>query len=381
MNMTEHTSNWNALIANLPGARAHALQTWEWGLVKSRYGWQAFHLLWREGSRMERWTGEAGARAVAASLVLERRIPSGGAIPSLRVLYAPRGPLLDWGDSSLRKRVLLDLRDFASSRGAIFLKIDPDVPVGVGEPGADGERACEAGREVRADLKSWGWQFSPEQIQFRNTVQIDLSPSEEELLRNMKQKTRYNVRLAGRRGVRVRVGSERDLGWLYQMYAETALRDGFTIRSEDYYRTVWGEFLYVGTAEPLIAEVDGEAVAALIVFRFDRQAWYMYGMSRDLHRDKMPNYLLQWEAMRRARASGCKVYDLWGAPDVFDEQDPMWGVYRFKQGLGGQVVQHIGAWDLPLRPQLYRFYHSILPRILDVLRRRGEAQTREALSA
>ncbi len=175
------------------------------------------------------------------------------------------------------------------------------------------------------------------------------------MLARMKQKTRYNVRLAEKKGVVLRIGTQSDLPLLYKMYAETSVRDGFVIRDEGYYRTVWETFMQpnvetfqrsnVPTCEPLIAEVDGEPVAAIFVFYFAGRAYYVYGMSRNAHREKMPTYLLQWEAMKRARARGCTVYDLWGAPEVFDESDSMWGVYRFKEGLGGQVVRTLGAWD------------------------------------
>ena len=140
------------------------------------------------------------------------------------------------------------------------------------------------------------------------------------------------------------------------MYAETSVRDGFVIRDEGYYRTVWEIFMPKPISsqspisnsfrEPLIAEVDGEPVAAIFVFYFAGRAYYVYGMSRNAHREKMPTYLLQWEAMKRAKAKGCSVYDLWGAPDVFDESDSMWGVYRFKEGLGGKVVRTLGRLGL-----------------------------------
>ncbi len=132
-------------------------------------------------------------------------------------------------------------------------------------------------------------------------------------------------------------------------------------------------------AEPLIAEVDGEPVAALFVFYFARRAYYVYGMSRDAHREKMPTYLLQWEAMKRAKARGCRAYDLWGAPEVFDESDSMWGVYRFKEGLGGKVVRTLGAWDFAPNPFWYKLYSELIPRLLDVMRSRGKAKTRQAL--
>jgi peptidoglycan pentaglycine glycine transferase (the first glycine) len=155
------------------------------------------------------------------------------------------------------------------------------------------------------------------------------------------------------------------------------VRDGFLIRSQDYYETLWRTFLQEKMMEPLIAEVDGAAVAAIMVFYFSRRAWYLQGMSRDLHREKMPNYLLQWTAIRRARERGCTSYDLWGAPNTFEESDPLWGVFRFKEALGGQVVRTIGAWDFPVQPALYTFYTRVLPRILDWMRRRGRERTRQ----
>jgi lipid II:glycine glycyltransferase (peptidoglycan interpeptide bridge formation enzyme) len=164
------------------------------------------------------------------------------------------------------------------------------------------------------------------------------------------------------------------------MYAETSVRDGFVIRSEDYYRQVWGDFHRAGMADLLIAEVDGEPVAGLILFSFGGRAWYLYGMSRDLHRDKMPNYLLQWEAMKQAKARGCRIYDLWGAPDDFNTQDSMWGVYRFKEGLGGQVIRTAGAWDYPARRILYPLYTRLLPAILSWMRRRGKERTRREVT-
>ena len=130
-------------------------------------------------------------------------------------------------------------------------------------------------------------------------------------------------------------------------------------------------------AEALIAEVDGEPVAAVIIFRFAGKAWYLYGMSRTAHRDKMPNYLLQWEAIKRAKAAGCTVYDLWGAPDEFVETDPLWGVFRFKEGLGGTVHRYLGAWDLPVNRMLYRLYTRTLPGLLDIMRKHGKASTKQ----
>lgn len=327
---------WNTALASLP--LAHVLQTWEWGQFKSRHGWTPCYSLWRDGSAPR-----------AAALVLRRQLSR---LPFC-VMYVPKGPAMDYGDAALASRVLSDLERFAHQSHAVFIKIDPDL-----EPprklGSFGE----------------GWIESSQQIQFRNTMEIDLRQSEEELLAAMHPKTRYNIRLADKRGVTVRRGTMADLELLYAMYDETAQRDRFIIRALDYYRDAWGSFIEAGLAQPLVAEVEGVPVAALILFCFAGRAYYFYGMSRDLHREKMPNHLLQWEAMRWARTQGCTVYDMWGAPDALSESDPMWGVYRFKQGFGGHFVQHIGAWDYAASRPLHWLYAVAMPRLLDVMRSR-----------
>jgi len=374
-------TTWNDLIRDLPDP--HLLQTREWAKVKAKYGWEPHYFIWSEKSDMSDTLDKSDfSDIVAAAMMLKRRIPIAGLGARLNILYIPKGPLMDWSEGALRKRVLDELQSFANAQGAIFLKIDPDVVLGTGVPENEDVIEDNNGQAVAAELERRGWLFASDQIQFRNTVMIDLSPSEDEMLACMKQKTRYNIRLAGRKSVIVRVGTKDDLPALYKMYAETSVRDGFVIRDEGYYQTVWRTFMdaKMPTCEPLIAEVDGEAVAAIFVFYFAGRAYYLYGMSREVHREKMPNYLLQWEAMRRAKAAGCHVYDLWGAPDEFDESDSMWGVFRFKQGLGGEVVRTLGAWNYTPRPFWYKMYSEILPRILDLMRFRGKSRTKQTLN-
>jgi lipid II:glycine glycyltransferase (peptidoglycan interpeptide bridge formation enzyme) len=383
--------HWNQIVASLPNS--HFLQTEEWARVKSGYGWFPIYLIWTKDGK---WKIDAGdllstfhSPIVAACLVLKRRIPIGGFGAKLCVMYAPKGPLLDWNDQPLRQRVLDDLQAFARQHGSIFLKLDPDLVTGIGIPGGENDHVSALGISVRDDLSRRGWRFSDEQIQFRNTVLIDLAESEDQILARMKQKTRYNIRLAEKKGVTVRVGTQNDFAMLYKMYAETSVRDGFVIRAENYYQTVWKTFERsnvetfkrenVPSAFPLIAEVDGEPVAAIWLFAFADRAYYVYGMSREAHREKMPNYLLQWEAIKRAKSMGCSVYDLWGAPDVFDGSDSMQGVFRFKEGLGGYVSRTLGAWDYVPNPLWYKMYTQIIPRVLDVMRHRGKAKTQQSL--
>jgi peptidoglycan pentaglycine glycine transferase (the first glycine) len=359
---------WNHLISVLPNP--HILQSAEWAEVKTRFEWQPLYKLW-DSKRGE---------TTASALVLQRSVSLKGFAARVRVLYVPKGPLLNWNNAELRGKVLDDLQTIAKSQGAIFIKIDPDVLLGTGQPGKQNTTESPLGMTLTHELQERGWQYSREQIQFRNTVLIDLSSDESELLSRMKQKTRYNINLARRKGVTVRMGDESDYRMLYQMYAETAVRDGFVIRPEAYYRTVWTTFARAGYGGPLIAEVEGEPAAGIFVFRFGRRAWYLYGMSNHRSREKMPNYLLQWEAIRQSKELGCEVYDLWGAPDDFSENDPLWGVYRFKEGLGGTVARTIGAWDFPVRPLLYRLYTQTLPRLLQVMRRRGSKKNRQQVS-
>ena len=393
------SQNWNSIISKVPNP--HFLQTYEWGQVKAKYGWSPLYAVWDADGK---WRVESDPNLlstfhspVAACLILKRQILRNGFAARLSILYLPKGPLLDWTNESLRTRVLNDLQSFAKKQGAIFLKCDPDVVLGTGVPRSAEDAEEKSGAVITSELKRRGWEYASDQIQFKNTVVIDLNPTEDELLARMKQKTRYNIRLAEKKGVSLRVGKLEDLPMLYKMYAETSVRDGFVIRDEAYYKTAWELFMknqspvsslqppitnyQLPHTEPLIAEVNNQPVAAIFVFYFAGRAYYVYGMSRDAHREKMPTYLLQWEAMKRAKARGCTDYDLWGAPDVFDESDSMWGVYRFKEGLGGKVVRTLGAWDFAPNPFWYRMYSDIMPRVLDVMRSRGRSKTKQSLGA
>jgi peptidoglycan pentaglycine glycine transferase (the first glycine) len=343
--VVEEKGRWNRAVAGLP--HAHVLQSVEWGEFKGRHGWEPSRLLLvRDGE------------PVAAASVLLRRLPRG----PWGVMYVPKGPVLDYADVELLARVLERLEALARERRAIFVKIDPDVGRDRGD--------------VSVLLESRGWRASQEQIQFRNTVLVDLRRSEEELLSAMKGKWRYNVRLAQRKGVEVYQAGVDDLPLLYQMYTATSARDEFIIRPFSYYEDAWGSFLRAGLAQLLLAWYEGEVLAGLVIFHFGDKAWYMYGASSDRHRELMPNHLLQWEAMRRAKAQGCTSYDLWGAPEVLEESDPMWGVFRFKEGFGGEFTSYLGSFDFPVSRPLYWLYTVAMPRLLDLMRWRHRRRAR-----
>ncbi|HYO88067.1 MAG TPA: peptidoglycan bridge formation glycyltransferase FemA/FemB family protein [Candidatus Limnocylindrales bacterium] len=356
MPLTVHTdlphADWNAALSALP--YAHVLQTWEWGEFKrATTGWQPLRLAFERGGQI----------VAMASVGVRRAGPA-------RVMYAPKGPALDYTDAALTAAVLDHLQRLARKHGAIWLKIDPDVIAGTGVPGEPDEAPDPTGSAITAALRARGWRFSPDQVQFRNTITVDLAQPEDALLAAMGQSTRRKLRTAEKAGVVIRPGSEADLETLYALYRTTGERDGFLIRPPAYYEQAWTAFMRAGLAQPLIAEVDGRAAAAVILFAFGRTCWYFYGASSNESRDAQPNYLLQWEAMRWAKARGYAVYDFWGAPDSFSEDDRMWGVYQFKRGFHGTVTRHIGAFDYVPYPPLYKAYTELMPRMLARMRKR-----------
>ncbi len=325
--------NWNSALLNLP--QPHVLQSWSWGAFKGRHGWQAQRWLWQRDGH-DPWA--------AAQVLTQQR-------SRLTLGYIPKGPSVAWDNREHVTQLLDDLEALAKRESMILLKIDPDVR-------AD----TELGASIKQVLKRRGWRPSFEQIQFRNTMLLDITPELDTILMDMKSKWRYNVRLAARKGVEVRVADRAELPALYKMYAETSARHEFIIRDEAYYLDAWTTFMDDGLAIPLLAEVEDEPVAMLILFHFGTWAWYMYGASLDVYRGHMPNHRLQWEAIRHAKDVGCETYDLWGAPDELKESDPMWGVYRFKVGFGAEFAPHIGAYDYAPRPWLYRLYAFLRPR-------------------
>jgi peptidoglycan pentaglycine glycine transferase (the first glycine) len=302
----------------------HLLQTPEWGILKSSFGWSICHVI----------EGDYGAQ------VLFRLLPM-----NLKLAYIPMGPIGDWLPD-----LLPALDTICSDEGAFMLKIEPDHPWD---------------EDMAGKLNQTGFRVSTQTIQPPRTILVDLEGDEDAILGRMKQKTRYNIRLAGRKGVIVRPWD--DIATYAAMTQETAERDAFGAHNQAYFQTAYDLFHLTGMCELLVAEVEGEPVAALMVFAHGRRAWYLYGASRDTHREKMPTYLLQWEAMRWAKSKGCQVYDLWGIPDADENSleaqftsrsDGLWGVYRFKRGFGGTVSRTMGAWDRIYNPFVYGLYQA-----------------------
>ena len=192
-------NTWNSIISNLPNS--HFLQTYEWGQVKAKYAWTPLYALWTVDGQFTILKDTdplplTPDSYTAAALILQRQVLRNGFAARLSILYSPKGPLIDWTNESLRNRVLGDLQAFAKKQGSIFLKMDPDAVLGTGIPGGEQDIKEAGGQALVNELKQRGWEYSSDQIQFRNTIRIDLTPSEEEMLARMKQKTRWPKRKA-----------------------------------------------------------------------------------------------------------------------------------------------------------------------------------------
>ncbi|MCA1553621.1 MAG: peptidoglycan bridge formation glycyltransferase FemA/FemB family protein, partial [Chloroflexi bacterium] len=348
----------NALFDELC-AWPHILQSRAWAEFKSRWGWSMVNSL--APSPISQNGREAGGGGASIS-ILSRHVSR---LP-FPIFYAPKGPNVSWLDPPTREQTLTQLEQLARAQRAILVKIDPDVSVEHGE--------------ITDELTKRGWVFSSDQIQYRNTMLLNMRQSEDELLAAMKPKWRYNIRVAERKDVEVRTvdGGRQTTGdsaptllkAFYDLYAETSARDNFLIRPFEYYKDVWSHFLQDGLASLFLAYHQDKLIAGIMLFVCDRRAWYFYGASSSEQRELMPNHLLQWRAIQWAKENGCEVYDFWGAPNELNESDPMWGVYRFKEGFGAELFRGIGAWDYAPSRARYQLYTQVMPRVIALMRRR-----------
>lgn len=191
-----------------------------------------------------------------------------------------------------------------------------------------------------------------------NTILIDLRPDEESILQRMKPKTRYNIRLSQRKGVEVRSVGVEGLSQWYDLYTQTALRNGLTLNDFSYFQTMFSSKMECPDDEVnvqlLIAYHDGVPLAAMFLVLSAYRATYLYGASSSFNRSVMPTYALQWRAMQLAKAHKCLEYDMFGISPNPDPTHPMYGLYKFKQGFGGDIYHQLGCWDYPVDDSKYR---------------------------
>jgi lipid II:glycine glycyltransferase (peptidoglycan interpeptide bridge formation enzyme) len=305
-----------AYDARADAARASVLQRWAWGAFKERHGWQ-----------VARDAGDG----FAVQMLLKRKF-------GVTIGYVPRGPVVEWIDRGAVTACFRALDGLCKREGVALALIEPDAIL-----------------PTDFDLAKYGLSLSNLSVQPLRTITVRCDKDDDALLAAMRQKTRYNVRLAAKRGVTVRQGSADDLPLFWSLLQTTATRDAFGVHTQGYYADLLRFFPPPERGALLCAEYGGEVVAAAIVLRGGPTAIYLAGASSDMHREHMPTYALQYAALRWARDAGCTHYDLWGIPPTDEPPDAaqgeqqnvrngLWGVYRFKQGFGGEVVTYPGIF-------------------------------------
>ena len=315
----------------------HPLQAWEWGEFREKTGVGVVRLGVFEGKKL-----------TAGWQLTIHRLPK----VDWTVGYFPKGP-------KPTRQMMRALTRIGRERRCLFVKLEPNVGWPVDDPKKEEEE-----KKLADWLKAHGCQRG-RPLFTKYTFQVDLTKSEEELLAKMHPKTRYNIRLAERKGVKVVEDStEKGFEEYLRLREETLKRQGFYDHTEEYKRLMWETLRPAGIAHLLKAVFRGKTLAAWIVFLFGEAIYYPYGASTREHREVMASNLLMWEIIRWGKRQGAKVFDMWGSlgPQP-DPKDPWFGFHRFKQGYGGKLIEFVGSFDLVLEPRGYRLF-----RIAEALR-------------
>jgi lipid II:glycine glycyltransferase (peptidoglycan interpeptide bridge formation enzyme) len=317
---------------------ASFLQSGFWGSFKARFSWNArsFRII------LESSNAEQRSSLTLPLLVIRRRLALG-----VSFAYVPWGPELprDFSpDDTEKNRFLLELAKALKPLlpgNTAFIRFEPPWYTEGGETPAP---------PIHAPLRR-----SAVAVQPSDTVVVDLRLTDDEILKRMKPKWRYNIGLADKRGVTVRSAGIEGIEAFYSLYQETAKRDGISIHDISYYRTLFthcGEYPRTGGQELrlYLAEYGGNPLAAIIVLFRRAEATYLYGASSNENRNLMATYALQWKAITDAKLAGCTQYDLFGIPPHPDPKHPMTGLYLFKTGFGGRIIHRPGTWDYAYKP-------------------------------
>jgi len=348
------------------------LQTPAWGAVKAE--WRHESLGWFDGDEL-----------VGAGLVLYRQLPK----VKRYLAYLPEGPAIDWEVEDLTAW-LKPLAAHLKRRGAFGVRMGPPVVTrrwdaatvksGIADSAVNrlGDLApterSHGGARVVAQLRDLGWRpmaveggFAAGQPQF--VFQVPLAGrTEEQVLAGMNQLWRRNIKKAAKEGVEVTsydgVAMLPELRTFHDLYVHTAERDHFTPRPLSYFHTMVEA---LGAEEPdrirlYTARHEGTLVAATIAIRVGAHAWYSYGASSTEKRDVRGSNAVQWQMIRDAIAAGADVYDLRGITDTLADDDPHLGLIQFKVGTGGEAVEYVGEWDLPLNKALYAAFDLYMKR-------------------
>lgn len=357
------------------------LQVPSWAGVKAE--WQARSIGWFPVDS----PADSGLAPLGAGLVLMRQVPR---LPRY-LAYLPEGPDIDWLSSRMPRYSVSDWLDpmlsYLRQAGAFAVKMGPAVPVRRWQAetlkAAVTDSAQLRLRDVPADwtdgcatalgvqLSNLGWTQRPDagagfgDVQPRYVFQIPLAGrAREDLLAGFNQLWRRNIKKAERAGVLIETGDLPGLAEFHPVYVETAKRDGFTPRGLPYFERMWTA---MRSEDPerialYLARHDNQVLAATTRVRVGDHAWYSYGASADRGRGFRPSNAIQWRMICDSLDEGCSVYDMRGISDSLDEQDPLFGLLRFKLGTGGYAQEYLGEWDYALRPAMSRAFDAYLRR-------------------
>lgn len=331
---SDDRARWDAALVQSPGG-GHIYQSYAWGEFKRAHGWQP----------LRTWLLQ-GETVVGCGQVLVRSL---GPLGSLA--YLAKGPWIAWDDPAHVRVYFEGLEAMLRARGVLLLRIEPEVR--------------ESDERVQRQLADLGFFPGRWNQQFKTTMFVDLSPTEEVLLATMRPGTRRNIRLAARHGIVVAEDNSREARErFFAMYERTQQRDGFFLRPKAYLMGGWDALISAGQGHLFFASHDGQPLAGMFVCTLGSKYWYKDGASENEKRNLMPTYGLQWEVMRWARAHGFTRYDMVAIPDpdrLDDPTDSMHGLYRFKAGFGGTVTEFMRERVRWYRPRLGRLWYQAEP--------------------
>ena len=264
------------------------------------------------------------------------------------IMYASRGPVCDIHDIAVMKQITDGAKELAKKYNAIVLRIEPDV---LKSDKTFRDIVTNLGYKIKDDAKDF-----KDEIQPRFVMQLNIkNKTEEEILAGFKQKWRYNVRLAQKKGVVIKEGKREDLKDFHKIMLTTGERDNFITRPLSYFEKMY-DCLGPDHMKLLMAYYEDKPISGVIPIFYGNKTWYLYGASSNEHRNLMPNYLLQWEMIKMAIARHDDIYDFRGVVGNVEKTHPQYGLYRFKQGFGADLIEWIGEIYMPFKPITYKLY-------------------------
>lgn len=307
--------------------KGHFAQSYAWSKQKPMWTWKAIVC-----------RGEDG-KIKGAMSVLIRRVTK---LP-YTMMYCCRGPVCDLDDHQTITELVEAAKKLAVESKSYVLKIDPDVP-------SSNTGFADFMHSLGFRSKSDGEGFEAIQPQYVFRLNVE-GKTNEELMAAFHQKWRYNIRLAYRKGVEIKICGKEMVPAFAELMLVTGVRDGFVTRNADYFANMLdnlGEH-----ARLYMAFYEGQPIAGTLAIWYGDKVWYLYGASSNEHRNLMPNYALQWEMIQWATEKGCRIYDFRGVPGLVPEDHPLYGLVRFKQGFGGEYTEFVSEMDLVLKPFIY----------------------------